>query len=85
MSDEVIKDCVKIECKTRQWNRTYLVKEYLSLSQDVLQLGQLQEVALEGFGVLIDLAQLIFEFLKRGLDKLQNYSRALGRVIQRVA
>lgn len=47
---------------------TYLVEEDLSLTQDVLQLGQLQEVALQRFGVLVHLAQFVLQLLEGGLQ-----------------
>lgn len=47
---------------------THLVEEDLSLSQDVLELGQLQEVALERLGVLIHFPQLVLQLLEGGLQ-----------------
>lgn len=49
----------------------YLVKENLGLPQDVLQLGQLQEVLLQRLCVLVDLAQLVLQFLKRCLKGIE--------------
>ena len=46
---------------------SYLVKEVLSLKQNVFELSQLQEVLLQRFGITIDLLQLIFQFLERSL------------------
>lgn len=46
----------------------YLVEEDLSLSQDVLELGQLQEVALERLGVLVHFPQLVLQLLEGGLQ-----------------
>lgn len=47
----------------------YLVEEHLGFPEDVLQLGQLEVVPLESLGVLVYLAKLIFQLLKRGLTK----------------
>lgn len=47
---------------------SYLVKEDLGLAQDMLQLGQLQEVLLQRLRILIDLAQLVLQLLERRLQ-----------------
>lgn len=46
---------------------TYLVEKDLSLAENVLQLGQLQEIALQSLGVLIHLPQLVLQLLEGGL------------------
>lgn len=55
-----------------------LVKELLGTSQDVLELGQLQEVLLQGFLVGVDLLQLVLQLLKRGLSIKQRQPMRLG-------
>lgn len=47
--------------------RTHLVEEHLGLPQDMLELSQLKEVPLEGFGVLVHLTELVLELFEGGL------------------
>lgn len=47
--------------------KTHLIKEHLSFPQDVLEFRKLEEVPLEGFGVLIHLTELILELFEGGL------------------
>lgn len=53
-------------------NETYLVEEYLGLSEDVFKLCQLEVVPFEGLGVLVHFAEFIFQFLKRGLEEIKR-------------
>jgi hypothetical protein len=46
---------------------TYLIKENLSLPQNVFQLCQFEEVSFQGFSILVHFTQLVFQFLKRRL------------------
>lgn len=47
---------------------THLVEEDLRLAQDLLQLGQLQEVPLQRLRVLVHLPQLVLQLLEGGLQ-----------------
>lgn len=47
---------------------TYLIEEDLSLSENMLKLGQLQEIAFERLSVQIYFPQLVFQFLEGGLQ-----------------
>lgn len=59
---------VKHTLVTRRNKRpTYLVEKHLRLAQNVLQLGELEKVALQRLGILVDLAQFVFQFLEGGL------------------
>lgn len=44
--------------------KTYLIEEDLSFTQNMLQFGQFQEVSFKRLCVLVHLTQFIFQFLK---------------------
>jgi hypothetical protein len=46
---------------------TYLIKENLSLSQNVLQLRQFQEIPFQRLGILVHLSQLVLQLFERCL------------------
>jgi hypothetical protein len=46
---------------------TYLIKEDLSLPQNMFQLCQFKEVPFQSFSILVHFPQLIFQFLERCL------------------
>lgn len=48
--------------------KSHLIEEDLSLAQNMLQLGQLQEVSFQRLSILVDFTQLILELLKGRLQ-----------------
>lgn len=53
---------------------SYLIEEHLGLTQYMLQLSQFQVVAFQRFGILVHFAQLILQFFKCCLTKMQSKS-----------
>lgn len=54
-------------CKSCICSRADLIKKLLRTTQNVFELGQLQEVLLQGFLVGVDFLQLILKLLECGL------------------
>lgn len=59
---------------------TYLIEEHLGLTQNVPQFGELQIVAFQCLGILIDFAQFIFQLLEcRLLDFYDSIKKNVSK------